>query len=83
MLLLGISKMEEDSKNEILINKQNNLNSINNIPEEYQELLEDKNKREKQRLIYVFKELSYNLDKNEGNIIIDLYKIHTYEDYNN
>ena len=75
--------MEENSKNEILVTKQNNINSINNIPDEYQELLEDNNKREKQRLINVFNELSNNLDKNEGNRIIDLYKSHTYEDYYN
>lgn len=68
---------------EILINNKNSLNSINNITDECQELIEDKKKREKQCLINVFNDLSNDLDKNEGNRIIDLYKIQTYEDYNN
>ena len=40
-------------------------------------------KKRKQRLISDFNELSNDLDKNEVNRIIDLYRIQLYEDYNN
>ena len=73
--------MEENNKNELLINDQRNLDSINKIPDECLCLMPDENKREKQRLINVFDKLKDELDRNKGNKITDAYKVYS-EDEN-